>query len=239
MGSPKSSDCPPNMFATTKEPTTNGQYSAPPPSYAQVSQQPIVQQQPQFQQFQGQPEVQMGGQLFGQPGFPVQQTDLGGLPLQQQPLHRLGDVFDFGQPDYGRWCLLQFCCSGFSMVQMGKWLKERSTCIYLLVWIIALMLQVGLGAIDHMLMYADENGVIDMETAKLLKLIALLLDVVSIGVSVWMASLIVNQRQLFLQKFGFSEDRFNTWLLACFCSPCLYGQMGSFKTTSGVEVSIV
>ena len=91
------------------------------------------------------------------------------------------------------------------MVQMGKWLKERSTCIYLLVWIIALMLQVGLGAIDHMLMYADENGVIDMETAKLLKLIALLLDVVSIGVSVWLASLVVNQRQLFLQKFGFSE----------------------------------
>ena len=41
------------MFATTKEPTTIGQYSAPPPSYAQVSQQPIVQQQPQFQQFQG------------------------------------------------------------------------------------------------------------------------------------------------------------------------------------------
>jgi len=101
------------------------------------------------------------------------------------------------------------------------------------------MLQVGLGAIDHMLMYADENGVIDMETAKLLKLIALLLYVVSIGVSVWLASLVVNQRQLFLQKFGFSEDRFNTWLLACFCSPCLYGQMGSFKTTSGVEVSIV
>jgi len=53
MGSPKSSNCPPNMFATTKEPTTIGQYSAPPPSYAQVSQQPIVQQQPQFQQFQG------------------------------------------------------------------------------------------------------------------------------------------------------------------------------------------
>lgn len=34
---------------------------------------------------------------FAQPGYPIQQTNFGGVQVQQQPQYRLPEVFDCGQ----------------------------------------------------------------------------------------------------------------------------------------------
>merc|ERR1711931_56941 len=212
-------------------------YGGAPPAY---SQQPVNNQAyPQQQQPVGS-QPMYGETQFQDPNFGQQQFGVTTVTVTQKP--PLNDIFDAAESGYMEWCCYQWCCAGLAMRELGSWLKDSAmqNMGYLIVWLIIICLEIGEAFVEPVMIGMAESsaeGVTD-DTYLEIGFIKLAINGVTMICSIIMVFWIVGQRRKFLAMIGITEDNCSTWLLAIFCSPCMYGQMGAYKKKLG-DVQLV
>ena len=107
------------------------------------------------------------------------------------------------------------------MAEIGSWLKERSTGIYMIAYIIYICVRVGEFIVDWQIAmeeietssyyYSSSNGS-DDEKLEQLTIMAYLIDAAGFAVWMWVVYLVVKQRRTFLQKFKFTEGFFTRFV---------------------------
>ena len=95
------------------------------------------------------------------------------------------------------------------MTEMGNWLKEQSTGIYMIAYIITFCLRVWEVVVESQ-KFQEEVKVAsswdgDVEKLEQLRQTAWMIDAILFAVGMWIAYLVVKQRKTFLQKFNFTE----------------------------------